>query len=182
MNIWHDISEQRIKPHDFWAVIEIPKNCKNKYEVDKETGMLKLDRILYTSTHYPASYGFIPRTYAADNDPLDVLVLCGEEIAPMSLVQCYPIGYIAMRDEGADDVKILAIPFKEPTWNCYQDVSELPPHIIDEIRHFFRVYKQLEGKDMQVLDIHGKADALLEIQHDMEEYTKRFGGDDFLQE
>ena len=174
MNIWHDISESRIKADDFIAVIEIPKNCKNKYEVDKETGLLRLDRILYTSTHYPANYGFIPRTFAADNDPLDVLVLCGEPISSMSLVECYPIGYIAMRDDGAEDIKILAIPFKDPTWNCYQDVSKLPPHIIDEIRHFFKVYKQLEGKDMQVLEIHDREDAMKEIQKAMDSYKEKF--------
>ena len=90
MNIWHDIDPTRIKPNDFYAIIEIPSGSKNKYEMDKETGLLKLDRVLYTSTHYPANYGFIPRTYAEDDDPLDVLVLCSEPIAPMTLVRCYP--------------------------------------------------------------------------------------------
>lgn len=174
MNIWHDISEERINPDDFFAVIEIPKNCKNKYEVDKETGMLMLDRILYTSTHYPANYGFIPRTYADDNDPLDVLVMCGEEIAPLSLVRCYPIGHIAMNDDGKEDIKIIAIPFKEPTWNCYSDVGELPPHIIDEIKHFFNVYKQLEGKNMVVLELYDRAEAEKEIAKSMANYKEKF--------
>ena len=96
MNIWHDIDPKRISPDDFIAVIEIPKGCKVKYELDKETGLLKMDRILYTATHYPANYGFIPRTYAADNDPLDVLVLCSENVVPMTLMRCYPIGVIIM--------------------------------------------------------------------------------------
>lgn len=98
MNIWHDIAPSRVKPEDFWAVIEIEKGSKNKYELDKETGMLRLDRILYTSTHYPANYGFIPRTWAEDGDPLDVLVLCSESIRPLSLVRCFPIGVISMED------------------------------------------------------------------------------------
>ena len=110
MNIWHDIAPERIKSDDFVACIEISKGGKNKYEMDKETGMLKLDRVLYTSTHYPANYGFIPRTYADDNDPLDVLVLCSEEILPMTLVKCYPIGVIKMIDSQSIDEKIIAIP------------------------------------------------------------------------
>ena len=110
MNIWHDIAPSRVKPEDFWAVIEIEKGSKNKYELDKETGMLRLDRILYTSTHYPANYGFIPRTWAEDGDPLDVLVLCSESIRPLSLVRCFPIGVISMEDGGSQDEKIIAIP------------------------------------------------------------------------
>ena len=107
--IWHSISEERIKPDDFLAVIEIPKGSKNKYELDKQSGYLILDRILYTSTHYPANYGFIPRTYAGDHDPLDVLVLCQEEIYPLTLVECYPIGVLRMTDSGEDDEKIIRI-------------------------------------------------------------------------
>lgn len=115
MNIWHDISPKRIKADDFFAVIEITKGGKAKYEMDKETGLLRLDRVLYTSTHYPANYGFIPRTFANDGDPLDVLVLCSENIIPMSLVRCYPIGVIVMDDGGSEDEKIIAIPFDDPT-------------------------------------------------------------------
>ena len=114
MNIWHDIPDERISPDNFFAVIEIEKGSKVKYELDKETGMLMLDRVLYTSTHYPASYGFIPRTYADDGDPLDVLVLCSEPIIPMSLVQVYPFGVISMVDNGRNDEKIIAIPFGDP--------------------------------------------------------------------
>jgi len=114
MNIWHDIDEERIKKDDFLAVIEIPKGCKNKYELDKKTGSLRLDRVLYTATHYPANYGFIPRTYAGDHDPLDVLVLCQEEIYPLTLVECYPIGVLRMTDSGEDDEKIIAIPKNDP--------------------------------------------------------------------
>ncbi len=144
MNIWHDISPKRIRPEQFYAVIEISKGAKNKYELDKETGMLKLDRVLFTSTHYPANYGFIPRTYASDNDPLDVLVLCSEVIHPMTIVECTPIGVLKMVDDGSADEKIIAVPINDPNYNGYKDVSMLPKHRFDEIKHFFEVYKSLE--------------------------------------
>lgn len=174
MNIWHDIDEARIRPEEFVAVIEIPKGCKNKYEVDKETGMLMLDRILYTSTHYPANYGFIPRTLAEDKDPLDVLVLCSEAISSMSLVNCYPIGYIAMTDQGDEDIKILAIPLRDPTYNTFQDACELPAHIVEEIKHFFNVYKQLEHKTTTVLELYGREDAIKVIRDNIETYNAIF--------
>ncbi len=174
MNIWHDISPKRIRPDDFVCCIEIPKGCKNKYEVDKETGMLLLDRILFTSTHYPANYGFIPRTYASDDDPLDVLVICSEPINSMSLVRCYPIGYIAMDDEGAEDVKIIAIPYHDPTWNYFKECSELPTHIIDEIKHFFKVYKQVEGKTMTVHELHSAEEAKEVIRQSIDDYIEKF--------
>ena len=161
-NIWHDISPARIAENDFIAVIEIEKGSKKKYELDKETGHLILDRILYTSTHYPTNYGLIPRTYADDNDPLDVLVLCSENIQPLSLVRCYPIGVIAMLDQGRLDEKIIAIPFEDPTYNTYHDVSELPSHLFTEMSHFFTVYKNLEGKDTVVDELRG-ADAAREV-------------------
>ena len=116
-NIWHNISPDRIQPEDFICVIEIPKGSKKKYELDKETGLIQLDRILYTSTHYPANYGFIPRTYGDDGDPLDVLLLCAEPLEPMTLVRAYPIGVINMIDSGRNDEKIVAIPFNDPNYN-----------------------------------------------------------------
>ena len=174
MNIWHDINPERITPEDFISVNEIPKGSKNKYEVDKQTCMLILDRILYTSTHYPANYGFIPRTYADDGDPLDVLVLCSEAISSMSLVRCYPIGHITMIDDGAEDIKVVAVPVKEPTWNCYQDIADLPPHIIAEIKHFFGVYKQLEGKTMKVLEMYSRDKTLEVIQQAIASYKEIF--------
>ena len=115
MNIWHDIQASRIKPENFVAVIEIQKGSKQKYELDKKTGLLILDRILYTSTHYPANYGFIPHTLASDGDPLDVLVLCSESLLPLSLVNVYPIGVITMEDNGDADEKIIAIPSSSPS-------------------------------------------------------------------
>ena len=116
INIWHDIDPSRVTPESFTAVIEIPAGSKKKYELDKQTGLLRLDRILYTSTHYPANYGFIPRTYAGDGDPLDVLVLCSETLDPMVEVDCYPIGVIRMIDDDEIDDKIIAIPFEDPNW------------------------------------------------------------------
>lgn len=144
------------------ACIEIPKGGKNKYEMDKETGLLCLDRVLYTSTHYPANYGFIPRTYASDNDPLDVLVLCQESIVPMTLVRCYPIGVVKMIDNEQEDEKIIAIPFNDPSLTVYSDITQLPKHTFDEISHFFRVYKSLEGKETVVNEVQG-AEAAMEI-------------------
>lgn len=153
MNIWHDISPKRIAPTDYMAVIEIPQGSKSKYELDKETGLLRLDRILHTSTHYPANYGFIPRTLGDDGDPLDILLLTSETLAPMTLVRSYPIGIIRMLDDGRNDDKIISIPFDDPTYNQYHDVSELPEHIFDEMRHFFSVYKALEKKDTAVDEV-----------------------------
>lgn len=160
MNIWHDISEDRIAPEKFAALIEITKGGKTKYELDKETGMLMLDRILHTSTQYPANYGFIPRTYGDDKDPLDVFVLCSEDIIPLTLVNCYPIGVIYMEDGGEMDEKVIAIPFKDPFYNSYKDVSELPKHIFDEMMHFFTVYKALENKSTVIKGMAGKAEAV----------------------
>ncbi|MBQ4066081.1 MAG: inorganic diphosphatase [Clostridia bacterium] len=177
MNIWHDISPERITPDSFTAVIEISRGSKNKYELDKETGLLRLDRILYTSTHYPSNYGFIPRTYADDFDPLDVLVICSEEIIPLTLVECYPIGVIKMLDDGHYDEKIIAIPFSAPNYNQFKSVYEIPKHKFDEMMHFFSVYKQLEDKDTVVNELAGPEEAKRiisdAIYHYNEVYSQR---------
>ncbi|MEG1706757.1 MAG: inorganic diphosphatase [Clostridia bacterium] len=170
MNIWHDIDKNRIKSNDFIAVIEITQGSKQKYELDKETGVLILDRILYTSTHYPANYGFIPCTLAEDHDPMDVLVLCSEPLLPMSLVRCYPIGVITMIDNGLMDEKIIAIPFTDPNYNTYKNISDLPQHIFDEIQHFFRVYKELENKTTAVNDVLDKEAAMNIIDSSIQNY------------
>lgn len=172
MNIWHDIDEKEITPEEFSAVIEIPKNSQCKYELDKETGMLRLDRVLYTSTHYPANYGFIPRTYADDKDPLDVLVLCSPEIYPMTLVRVRPIGVMQMIDSGAIDDKIIAVPVAEPTATDYHSVDDLPSHMFDEIMHFFKVYKQLENKETAVKSLFGREKAIEIIEQAIEDYKK----------
>ena len=175
-NIWHDISPKRITPEDFVAVIEIPQGSKKKYELDKETGLIILDRVLHTSTHYPANYGFIPRTYGDDGDPLDVLVLCSESMDPLTLVRVYPIGYISMLDDGKNDEKIIAIPFSDPAYNDYQDISDLPAHVFDEMAHFFTVYKQLEGKDTAAGDVNGREAAVQVIQQAIDNYNDTFLG------
>lgn len=174
-NIWHDIRPDRITEEDFMAVIEIPKGSKNKYELDKQTGVLMLDRILYTSTHYPANYGFIPRTYGDDLDPLDVLVLCSEPIAPMTLVRCYPIGVIRMLDSGRNDEKVIAIPFSEPIYNGYKDINELPGHVFDEMSHFFSVYKALEGKETAPGEVQDRKEAVQVIRKARNAYRELFG-------
>ena len=173
-NIWHDISPKRIKAEDFICVIEISKGSKKKYELDKETGYLMLDRILYTSTHYPANYGFIPRTYGDDNDPLDVLLLCSEQIEPMTLVRAYPIGVISMIDNGKNDEKIIAIPFNDPNYNVYNDITELPTHVFEEMKHFFTVYKNLENKETAVDEVHGKDEAVKIVNDAIRNYIKKF--------
>ena len=168
------MDSSRIQPENFMVVIEIPKGSKAKYELDKQSGLLKMDRILYTSTHYPANYGFIPRTYADDLDPLDVLVLCSEQIAPLTLIRCYPIGMITMLDNGRNDEKIIAIPFNDPTYNGYTDISELPKHLFDEMTHFFTVYKSLEKKETVVDEVKGRKEALEVIKMTIENYKEKF--------
>ncbi|CDE22261.1 inorganic pyrophosphatase [Acidiphilium sp. CAG:727] len=170
MNIWHDIDPKRITPDEFIAVIEIPKGSKQKYELDKKTGLLILDRILYTSTHYPANYGFIPHTLADDGDPLDVLVLCSESLLPLSLVKVYPIGVITMNDNGKNDEKIIAIPFTDPNYNSYKTIADLPKHVFDEMQHFFSVYKQLEGKNTAVNTVCGRENAIAIIEKSLMSY------------
>ncbi len=174
-NIWHDVAAKRIKPEDFVCVIEISKGSKTKYELDKETGFIILDRILYTSTQYPANYGFIPKTYGEDEDPLDVLLLCTEPLAPLTLVRAYPIGVITMIDNDRCDDKIIAIPFSEPMYNQYKDISELPSHIFEEMKHFFQVYKNLENKNTAVNEVSGREKALEVIRKARDDYKEIFG-------
>lgn len=173
MNIWHDIARNRINADDFYAVIEISKGGKMKYELDKETGLLVLDRILYTSTHYPANYGFIPRTLADDGDPMDVLVLSSESLLPLSLVRCYPIGVIIMNDNGSTDEKVIAIPYSDPTYNGYKSIGDLPAHIFEEMQHFFRVYKELENKPTSVSEVHDVDVAKKVVQQSIDDYIKK---------
>ena len=174
MNIWHDIAPSRIAPEDFIAVVEIQKGSKKKYELDKETGLLRVDRVLYSAVYYPANYGFVPRTYCADGDPIDVLVLCSEELDPLTLVRCYPIGYISMLDGGRNDEKIIAIPFSDPTFNQYRDLEDLPAHIFNEMAHFFTVYKALEGKEAVAGDVNDRAAAVEVIRASLDHYVETF--------
>ena len=173
MKIDCGLDKESVTAKRFDALIEIPKGCKAKYEIDKKTGLLRLDRILYTSTVYPANYGFIPRTLADDNDPLDVLVLCGDSIYPMTLVTCRPIGVINMVDGGMRDEKVIAVPVNDPTYSNYNDVKELPAHIYQEMMHFFEVYKALEYKVTTVHEVLPRPDAEKIIAKCIENYEKR---------
>lgn len=173
-NIWHDISPKRITAEDFICVVEISKGSKKKYELDKETGLIILDRILYTSTHYPANYGFIPRTYGDDNDPLDVLLLCSEPLEPLTLVRAYPIGVISMIDNGKNDEKIIAIPFSDPNYNKYTNIDQLPAHLFEEMGHFFTVYKNLENKDTAVNEVKGWEEAIKIVKTAIDNYVEKF--------
>ena len=150
---WHDITPGENLPLEFTSVIEIPMGSSVKYELDKKTGLLKLDRILYSAVHYPANYGFIPQTLAEDDDPLDVLVLCQETLGPLTLVKSRAIGLMTMLDSGKQDHKILAVAVDDPAFNIYRSATELPNHRLAMLRRFFQDYKQLEGKEVEVDEI-----------------------------
>ena len=174
MNIWTDIEPSRIKQDDFLACIEIQQGDKTKYELDKSTGLLIMDRVLYTSTHYPMNYGFIPLTLSEDGDPLDVFVLCSQPLERLCMVRCYPIGVIVMTDIDLKDEKIIAIPFGDPQYNQYKDVSELPKHIFDELEHFLSVYKQLEYKEVKVESLGGSKDAREVIIESLDRFKSKY--------
>ena len=174
MNIWHDMDPERVKADSFVAVIEISKRGKNKYELDKQTGMLLLDRVLFTSMQYPANYGFIPLTYAEDDDPLDVLVLCSESIIPLTLVNCHPIGVLKMNDQGQMDEKIIAVCADDPFYSTFHEIDDLPGHLFTEIRHFYEVYKTLENKETLVKEICDRKEAVRIIQTCIDRYTEKF--------
>ncbi len=174
MNPWHDFDPGRITPERFLAVIEIPKGSKKKYELDKESGLLILNRILFTSTHYPANYGFIPRTLSQDGDPLDVLVLCTEALEPLTLVECFPIGVVSMEDEKEMDEKIIAVPASDPVYSSYRDIRELPPHIVQEMAHFFEVYKELEHLKTSIKTVANRDQALALIARYLAAYSAAY--------
>ena len=177
MNIWHSVNASRIKKDRFLACIEISKGSKNKYELDKEAGALILDRILYTATHYPHNYGFIPKTLSEDGDPLDVLVLCSEAMVPLSLTVARPIGVLMMTDGGKKDEKVIAVCAHDPVYSGYNDISELPTHVSDESSHFFAVYKQLEPhKHTEVGKMMDHHVAEKVVEESIERYQDRFGG------
>ena len=173
-SVWHSIAPERVQPQDFLAVIEIPAGSRKKYELDKQSGCILLDRILHTATHYPANYGFLPRTLGDDGDPLDVLVLCAEALEPLCLVQCRPIGVIVMRDGGRNDEKIIAVPLHDPTYSFYTDISQLPPHILAEMQHFFSVYKALEGRETVVDELRRRPEAERVIRAALAAYRAAF--------
>ncbi len=178
MHPWHDTYvDDTLVATAFPVVIEIPKGSKNKYELDKETGLLRLDRVLYSAVHYPADYGFIPRTYCDDSDPLDALVLGQEPVFPLTIVEARAIGVMRMRDEKGIDDKIVAVSVRDPAFAEYVDKDQLPNHVLRELRRFFEDYKALEHKKVVVDDLLGPADALRIIQEALELYRRLRRGD-----
>lgn len=173
MNPWHDVDLGDDPGTRFSAVIEIPRGSKNKYELDKATGLLRLDRVLYSAVHYPANYGFLPRTYCDDGDPLDVLILCQEPLVPLCVVCARPIGVLSMTDDQGIDDKIIAVPSGDPEYNHYEDVSELPPHRMRELRQFLSEYKVLEQKRVDVDELAGRVRAAEVIRAAVALYRER---------
>ena len=169
---WHDVTPGEHLPQEFNALVEIPMGSSVKYELDKKTGLLRMDRVLYSAVYYPANYGFIPQTYAEDDDPLDVLVLCQEAVAPMTLVTARAIGLMTMVDCGKKDHKILAVAVGDPEFNSFREASELPVHRLTMLRRFFQDYKQLEGKEVAVDEIQPAAMAFPVIEDSLQRYSK----------
>lgn len=175
MNPWHDVSIGEDAPEFVTGIVEIPKNCRAKYELDKDSGMLILDRVLYSSINYPANYGFIPRTYCDDNDPLDILVISQIDIVPMCLVKAKVIGVMRMMDGGEMDDKIIAVAANDMSFNHINDIDELPGHWIKELRSFFENYKVLENKTVVVEEFQDKKVAWQVIEQSIIDYNAKFG-------
>jgi inorganic pyrophosphatase len=169
---WHDVTPGEHLPAEFMVVVEIPAGSNVKYELDKATGLLKLDRVLYSAVHYPANYGFIPQTYAEDDDPLDVLVLCQEPVAPLTLVRARAIGLMTMLDAGKRDHKVLAVALDDPEFNTLREASELPAHRLALVRRFFQDYKTLEGKAVEVDEFQAAAAALPIVEEALDRYSQ----------
>ena len=172
LHAWHDVSPGKDVPRDFQAVIEIPLGSNVKYELDKPTGLLKVDRIIHSAVFYPANYGFIPQTYAEDNDPLDVLVLCQEAVQPLALIKARAIGVMTMIDSGASDDKIIAVATNDPEFSDYLEARDLPGHRLLVLKRFFQDYKQLEGKQVQVEEILPAYAALNVIEKALKRYQE----------
>jgi inorganic pyrophosphatase len=167
---WHEVSPGTELPDRINTIIEIPKGCKVKYELDKQTGLLRVDRVLYSSVMYPANYGFIPRSYGDDDDPLDVLVLMQEPVVPLSIVRARPIGMMNMLDQGQRDEKIICVHLDDPAFADYTDIRELPEHRLRELKRFFEDYKKLEDKEVLVQDFLGPEQAKKIVVHSIERY------------
>lgn len=175
MNPWHSVSPGSHCPEFVNAIIEIPKNTRAKYELDKESGLLKMDRVIYSSMYYPANYGFIPQTYCDDNDPLDILVLSQIDIVPMCLVEAKVIGVMRMLDQGELDDKIIAVAKNDMSVSHINSVDELPKHFFNELRNFFEDYKKLEQKEVKVEEFQDKSIAQEIVNQSLVDYRNKFG-------
>lgn len=174
-NLWRQLNTGPNAPELIYAIIEIPKGSRNKYEYHKEHGILFLDRVLYSSLHYPGDYGLIPRTFCEDGDPLDVLVMVTEPTFPGCVIRARPIGLFRMLDRGEEDYKILAVADRDPLHGDIHSIKDIPQHYLDEVRHFFQVYKDLEGSSVEVLGWEDVNAAKAEILRTQELYKQRFG-------
>ena len=170
---WHDVPAGNKLPHEFNTIIEIPFGSSVKYELDKPSGLIKLDRVLYSAVYYPANYGFIPQTLAEDDDPLDVLVLCQQAVVPLTIIHARAIGLMTMIDQGKKDHKIIAVATADPEFNSYREADEMPPHRLLMLRRFFLDYKQLEGKEVEVDEIQATREAYPIIKAALERYRKQ---------
>jgi inorganic pyrophosphatase len=169
---WHDVTPGHKLPSEFNTVIEIPFGSSVKYELDKTSGLIKLDRVLYSAVYYPANYGFIPQTFAEDDDPLDVLVLCQEPVVPLTIIHARAIGLMTMIDAGKKDHKVVAVATEDPEFNSYHEAAEMPPHRLVMLRRFFQDYKQLEGKSVEVDDIRPTSEAFPIIEDALHRYSE----------
>ena len=174
INVWRDIAPGAHPPKSVTAVIEIPAKSRNKYELDKETGLIKLDRVLYSSMHYPVDYGFIPRTLHEDNDPLDIIVSINEPTFPGCQIDCRPLGVLKMLDRGEPDDKIIAVPSFDPFYNEYFDIADLSQHYLKEVEHFFHIYKDLEGRRVEIVAWEKSEVAMKVIQDSIERYEAKY--------
>lgn len=174
VNLWRDLEPGPNIPDVIYVIVEISKGSRNKYEYGKELGVIKLDRVLFSSLHYPGDYGLIPRTLYDDGDPLDVLVMVNEPTFPGCIIEARPIGLFKMLDQGVADDKVLAVPARDPLFDDYQDIKDIPQHFLREVAHFFEVYKDLEGKRAKPIGWEGATVAKAEITRSMELYRQHY--------
>ena len=174
IHLWRDLSPGKHPPESVTTVVEIPSGSRNKYELDKESGLLRLDRVLYSAVHYPGDYGFVPRTLYEDGDPLDVLILVKEPTFPLCQVDVRPIGLLRMKDRGVPDDKVLAVPENDPYHAEFFDIADIPQHVLKEVEHFFQIYKDLEGKRVQIQGWEKSLIAMQAVTRSIERYEEMY--------